>query len=170
MIIRAYNETYGMNTVITNCSNNYGPKQHDEKLIPTIIRNALKGNPIPILNDVIANSIHSEYYDNSSMIDKMFSPAALSIPQNFIEGTTGAMEAIATGDEEALQKGEFKTVKSITDLSPTKSFWLTKALHQEYVTDFLQAIIDPEGYERKRRKKEKELEDQGKENVFNLFD
>ncbi|HGZ70625.1 MAG TPA: NAD-dependent epimerase/dehydratase family protein, partial [Nitratifractor sp.] len=40
MIVRSYNETYGMNTVITNCSNNYGPKQHDEKLIPTIIRKA----------------------------------------------------------------------------------------------------------------------------------
>ena len=51
MIIRAYNETYGLNTVITNCSNNYGPKQHDEKLVPTIIRNALKGNPIPIYGD-----------------------------------------------------------------------------------------------------------------------
>jgi len=51
MIVRAYNETYGMNTIITNCSNNYGPKQHDEKLIPTIIRNALQGNPIPIYGD-----------------------------------------------------------------------------------------------------------------------
>jgi len=51
MIMRAYNETYGLNTVITNCSNNYGPKQHDEKLIPTIIRNALLGNPIPIYGD-----------------------------------------------------------------------------------------------------------------------
>ncbi|MCT7468661.1 dTDP-glucose 4,6-dehydratase [Aliarcobacter cryaerophilus] len=51
MIIRAYNETYGLNTVITNCSNNYGPKQHDEKLIPTIIRNALNNNPIPIYGD-----------------------------------------------------------------------------------------------------------------------
>jgi dTDP-glucose 4,6-dehydratase len=51
MIVRAYRETYGMNTVTTNCSNNYGPKQHDEKLIPTIIRNALKGNPIPIYGD-----------------------------------------------------------------------------------------------------------------------
>jgi dTDP-glucose 4,6-dehydratase len=40
-----------MNTVVTNCSNNYGPKQHDEKLIPTIIRNALKENPIPIYGD-----------------------------------------------------------------------------------------------------------------------
>lgn len=51
MIIRAYNETYGMNTVITNCSNNYGPKQHDEKLIPTIIRKALSNQNIPIYGD-----------------------------------------------------------------------------------------------------------------------
>lgn len=51
MIVRAYHETYGLNTIITNCSNNYGPKQHDEKLIPTIIRNALSGNPIPIYGD-----------------------------------------------------------------------------------------------------------------------
>jgi dTDP-glucose 4,6-dehydratase len=51
MIIRAYHHTYGLNTVITNCSNNYGPKQHDEKLIPTIIRNALALNPIPIYGD-----------------------------------------------------------------------------------------------------------------------
>jgi len=51
MIVRSYHHTYGMNTIITNCSNNYGPKQHDEKLIPTIIRNALSGNPIPIYGD-----------------------------------------------------------------------------------------------------------------------
>ncbi len=48
MIVRSYHHTFGLNTVITNCSNNYGSKQHNEKLIPTIIRNALKGNPIPI--------------------------------------------------------------------------------------------------------------------------
>ena len=51
MIVRSYQETYGMNTVITNCSNNYGSKQHDEKLIPTIIRKALAGEPIPIYGD-----------------------------------------------------------------------------------------------------------------------
>ncbi len=51
MIVRSYVETFGLNCVITNCSNNYGPKQHDEKLIPTIIRNALQGNPIPIYGD-----------------------------------------------------------------------------------------------------------------------
>jgi len=51
MIVRSYHHTYGMNTVITNCSNNYGPKQHDEKLIPTIIHKALAGEPIPIYGD-----------------------------------------------------------------------------------------------------------------------
>jgi dTDP-glucose 4,6-dehydratase len=51
MIVRSYFHTYGLNTVITNCSNNYGPKQHDEKLIPTIIRNALAGKQIPIYGD-----------------------------------------------------------------------------------------------------------------------
>ena len=51
MIVRSYQETYGMNTVITNCSNNYGPKQHNEKLIPTIIRKALAGESIPIYGD-----------------------------------------------------------------------------------------------------------------------
>ena len=51
MIIRSYHHTYGMNTVITNCSNNYGAKQHSEKLIPTIIRKALAGESIPIYGD-----------------------------------------------------------------------------------------------------------------------
>lgn len=48
MLVRSYFHTYGMNTVITNCSNNYGPHQHDEKLIPTVIRKALKKEPIPV--------------------------------------------------------------------------------------------------------------------------
>jgi len=51
MIVRSYFHTYGMNVVTTNCSNNYGPKQHDEKLIPTIIRKAIQGENIPIYGD-----------------------------------------------------------------------------------------------------------------------
>ena len=50
-IVRSYFHTYGMNVITTNCSNNYGPKQHDEKLIPTIIRRALLGESIPIYGD-----------------------------------------------------------------------------------------------------------------------
>jgi dTDP-glucose 4,6-dehydratase len=48
MIARSYVHTYGMNITISSCSNNFGPRQHQEKLIPTIIRTALAGKPIPI--------------------------------------------------------------------------------------------------------------------------
>jgi dTDP-glucose 4,6-dehydratase len=47
-IVRSYYHTYGMNVVTTNCSNNFGPHQHDEKLIPTVIRNAVQHNDIPV--------------------------------------------------------------------------------------------------------------------------
>lgn len=47
-LVRSYHHTYGMNVVTSNCSNNFGPRQHDEKLIPTIIRTALQGKEIPI--------------------------------------------------------------------------------------------------------------------------
>ncbi|MGJ8761471.1 MAG: dTDP-glucose 4,6-dehydratase [Polaribacter sp.] len=50
-MVRSYFHTFGMNVVTTNCSNNYGPKQHDEKLIPTIIRKAISGENIPIYGD-----------------------------------------------------------------------------------------------------------------------
>jgi len=51
MIVRSYHHTYGLDVVTTNCSNNYGQKQHDEKLIPTIIRKAIRQQPIPIYGD-----------------------------------------------------------------------------------------------------------------------
>jgi dTDP-glucose 4,6-dehydratase len=50
-IVRSYFHTYGMPVVTTNCSNNYGPHQHKEKLIPTIIRKALSNENIPIYGD-----------------------------------------------------------------------------------------------------------------------
>lgn len=48
MLVRAYIHTYGMNATISNCSNNYGPWQHSEKFIPTIIRKCLNHELIPI--------------------------------------------------------------------------------------------------------------------------
>jgi dTDP-glucose 4,6-dehydratase len=51
MIVRAYHHTYGLPTVITNCSNNYGPFQFPEKLIPVIIQNVLARKAIPVYGD-----------------------------------------------------------------------------------------------------------------------
>ena len=50
-LVRAWHHTYGMNVVTGNCSNNYGPLQFPEKLIPLIIANALAGKPLPIYGD-----------------------------------------------------------------------------------------------------------------------
>jgi len=49
--VRAWHHTYGLPTLTTNCSNNYGPYQFPEKLIPLIIHNALAGQPLPIYGD-----------------------------------------------------------------------------------------------------------------------
>jgi dTDP-glucose 4,6-dehydratase len=50
-LVRAYHHTYGLPTVTTNCSNNYGPYQFPEKLVPLMIANALEGKPLPVYGD-----------------------------------------------------------------------------------------------------------------------
>ena len=51
MLVRAYHHTYGLPTVITNCSNNYGPYQFPEKLIPVVIQSVLARKPVPVYGD-----------------------------------------------------------------------------------------------------------------------
>jgi len=50
-LVRAYHHTYGLPTLVTNCSNNYGPHQFPEKLIPLMIHQALAGKPLPVYGD-----------------------------------------------------------------------------------------------------------------------
>jgi len=49
--VRAWHQTYGLPTLVTNCGNNYGPYQFPEKLIPLMILNALEGKPLPVYGD-----------------------------------------------------------------------------------------------------------------------
>jgi dTDP-glucose 4,6-dehydratase len=51
MLVRAYHHTYGLETVITNCSNNYGPYQFPEKLIPVVIQSVMERKPVPVYGD-----------------------------------------------------------------------------------------------------------------------
>jgi dTDP-glucose 4,6-dehydratase len=51
LLVRAWHHTYGLPAITTNCSNNYGPRQYPEKLIPTMITNALAGKPLPVYGD-----------------------------------------------------------------------------------------------------------------------
>jgi dTDP-glucose 4,6-dehydratase len=50
-LVRAWHHTYGLPTITTNCSNNYGPRQFPEKLIPTMILSAVSGKPLPVYGD-----------------------------------------------------------------------------------------------------------------------
>lgn len=72
MLVRSYFHTYGMNVVTTNCSNNYGPKQHDEKLIPTLIQKALNGEKMPIYGN--GENIRDWLYvlDHCKAVDLVF--------------------------------------------------------------------------------------------------
>jgi dTDP-glucose 4,6-dehydratase len=72
MLVRAYFHTYGLNVVTSNCSNNYGPKQHSEKLMPTIIRCALREKPIPIYGN--GKNIRDWLYvmDHCRAVDSLF--------------------------------------------------------------------------------------------------
>jgi dTDP-glucose 4,6-dehydratase len=51
MLVRAYHHTYGLPAIITHCSNNYGPYQYPEKLIPVVIQSVLAQKPIPVYGD-----------------------------------------------------------------------------------------------------------------------
>ena len=65
--VRAYHETYGLPTIITNCSNNYGPRQFPEKLIPLMTLNSLAGKPLPIYGtgENIRDWLHVEDHCNA---------------------------------------------------------------------------------------------------------
>ncbi len=88
MLVRSYHHTYGMNVVISNCSNNFGPHQHNEKLIPTVIRHALHHKKIPVYGD--GSNVRDWLYvrDHCSALIKIF-----------MEGKTGEQYVVG-GDNE----------------------------------------------------------------------
>jgi len=81
-LVRAYFHTYGLPVTTTNCSNNYGPYQHNEKLIPTIIRNCVNRSPIPVYGD--GSNIRDWLYveDHCSGIDTVIRKGKLGETYN----------------------------------------------------------------------------------------
>jgi dTDP-glucose 4,6-dehydratase len=69
MIVRAYNETFGMPVNITRCSNNYGPNQFPEKLIPLMINNCIKGKDLPVYGDGMQIRDWLHVFDHCEAID-----------------------------------------------------------------------------------------------------
>ena len=72
LLVRAYHETFGMDVLITRCSNNYGPYQFPEKLIPLVISHAIAGKPVPVYGD--GKNVRDWIYvlDHCKAIDAVF--------------------------------------------------------------------------------------------------
>ena len=110
-LVRSYFHTYGLPVITSNCSNNYGPHQHDEKLIPTIIRKALANEPIPIYGD--GQNIRDWLYviDHCRGIDAVFNKG--EIGQTYVIGGNSefnnlyiAQTICSTLDDLAPKKGD----------------------------------------------------------------
>ncbi|MBU9712174.1 dTDP-glucose 4,6-dehydratase [Evansella tamaricis] len=71
MMVRAYHQTYGLNVNITRCSNNYGPFQHPEKLIPLMITNAIEDKQLPIYGDGLHIRDWLHVHDHCTALDRV---------------------------------------------------------------------------------------------------
>lgn len=80
--VRAYFHTYGLPVVLSNCSNNYGPEQYPEKLIPLFIKNIVKEKPLPIYGD--GKNIRDWLYveDHVAAIDLIFNKGKVGVTYN----------------------------------------------------------------------------------------
>jgi dTDP-glucose 4,6-dehydratase len=88
LLVRAYHRTFGLPVVISRCSNNYGPRQHPEKFLPTVILNALHDKPVPIYGDGLYVRDWIHVIDHCRAIDLIMS-----------EGRIGDVYNIGTDNE-----------------------------------------------------------------------
>ncbi len=132
LIVRSYSKTYGLNVVTTNCSNNYGPRQNKEKLIPTVIRSALAGKPIPIYGngENIRDWLHVQ--DHAAAIDMAFH-----------KGETGETYNIGSDNEWS----NIKLVETICTLLNEKAKDRLTELQLDSFLDLIQLVKDRPGHD-----------------------
>jgi dTDP-glucose 4,6-dehydratase len=118
LLTRAYNKTYGVKTVITRCSNNFGPNQFPEKLIPKTIIRALRGLPIPLYGD--GRQIREWIYVNDNV------DAILKVVKN---GKSGEIYNITSSNEIT----NIEVVSKIIDILHNSN--VGKRVKIEYVYD-----------------------------------
>jgi|TARA_B110000971_G_scaffold142331_1_gene145530 dTDP-glucose 4,6-dehydratase len=131
-LVRAWQRTYGLPTLITNCSNNYGPFHFPEKLIPNVILNALAGKPLPI------------YGDGSQIRDWLYvEDHAKALLRVIRSGKTGATYNIG-GHNEQQNLDVVKTICALLEeLAPNKPAGVS------YYKDLITFVSDRPGHDRR---------------------
>jgi dTDP-glucose 4,6-dehydratase len=122
-LVRAFQHTYGLPTLTTNCSNNYGPYQFPEKLIPLIIQKALAGDPLPV------------YGDGRNVRDWLFVGDHCSAIRRVLEaGRVGETYNVG-GDAERMNIDVVKTICALLDARRPRSDGLPRDSQITFVTD-----------------------------------
>lgn len=129
-LVRAWNRTYGLPTLVTNCSNNYGPYHFPEKLIPLTILNALEGKPLPV------------YGDGMQIRDWLYvEDHARGLYQVVTEGIIGETYNIGGHNE----KANIEVVKTICSL--LEELVPDKPLNVENYSDLITYVADRPGHD-----------------------
>ncbi len=129
-LVRAWLRTYGVPTIVTNCSNNYGPYHFPEKLIPLMILNALDGKPLPV------------YGDGMQIRDWLFvEDHARALYKVVTEGIVGETYNIGGHNE----KTNIEVVKTICDL--LEEFVPNKPAHVAQYSDLITYVTDRPGHD-----------------------
>jgi len=136
--VRAYYHTYGLPTVITNCSNNYGPYQFPEKLIPLIIMNSLSGKPLPV------------YGDGSNVRDWIYvEDHCRAVKLAFENGKPGESYAIGAGNEQKNLHLIHQICNILDDVAPTVEIPELRERGLNSYRDLIRFVTDRPGHDKR---------------------
>ncbi len=136
--VRAYYHTYGLPTVITNCSNNYGPYQFPEKLIPLIIMNALSGKALPV------------YGDGSNVRDWIYvEDHCKAVRLAFEKGRPGEVYAIGANNEQKNLNLITEICSILDDVAPPVEIPELRERGLQSYRDLIRFVTDRPGHDRR---------------------
>ncbi len=136
--VRAYHHTYGLPTVITNCSNNYGPYQFPEKLIPLIIMNSLSGKPLPV------------YGDGSNVRDWIYvEDHCKAVKLAFESGKPGESYAIGAGNEQKNLNLIHEICSILDDVAPPVEIPELRERGLNSYRDLIRFVTDRPGHDQR---------------------
>lgn len=136
--VRAYHHTYGLPTVITNCSNNYGPYQFPEKLIPLMIMNALSGKPLPV------------YGDGSNVRDWIYvEDHCKAVKLAFEKGKPGEVYAVGASNEQKNLNLIHQICNILDDVAPPVEIPELRERGLNSYGDLIRFVTDRPGHDRR---------------------
>ena len=136
--VRAYHHTYGLPTIITNCSNNYGPYQFPEKMIPLMILNAITGKPLPV------------YGQGTNVRDWIYvEDHCRGLQLAFEKGIVGETYALGADNEQMNLNLVHKICALLDEIAPVDENPATRDSGLKAYADLIRFVTDRPGHDRR---------------------